>query len=151
VLKYLDSPGDENSHQALLPLQETLSLENGSDEVLESADIRAIRAGPSVMHFGTVATCTENVQSFYVTNTLQRPIHVLVDAKSHDHLLGSTNLSQVDKKHPFTLLPTLTSLLQQLPQSSLFAGDSSGAVSSFLNLPSQHICEIVQAPCGFHH
>lgn len=81
--------------RALLHLQEMLCNENGGNSPLEKADIRAIKAGPPVVHFGTMATCAENIQSFCITNTLLRPIHVLVDAKSHDHLLPSSNLCQV--------------------------------------------------------
>lgn len=84
-------------------LQEMLGQDSGSNKALDKRDIRAIRAGPPVLHFGTIATLAETTQHFCLTNTLQHPIHVLVDAKSHDHLLRSSNLSQVG--NPFIGTP----------------------------------------------
>jgi hypothetical protein len=67
-----------------------------------------------------------------VTNTLQYPIHVLVDAKANDHLLGSSNLSQACVCPCMTMLLTYTTVnismvefctLQAIPagQSAVFS------------------------------
>ena len=62
---------------------------------LTFTDIRGILAGPATVHFGRVSAAAEAVSFFCINNTLDRPVHVLVDARCHDHLVRSQNMSQV--------------------------------------------------------
>ena len=62
---------------------------------LTSADIRAILAGPANVMFGKVSAAADAKAHFSVNNALGKPVHVLVDAKCHDHLVRSQFMSQV--------------------------------------------------------
>jgi hypothetical protein len=68
--------------------------------MLTGAEIRAILAGPVNLQFGQVSAATQAVNYFSVNNALGKPIHVLVDAKCHEHLNLSQSMSQV--RPPFT-------------------------------------------------
>jgi hypothetical protein len=63
--------------------------------VLDAAEIRGIRVGPSTLDFGYISAAAASTQSLCVSNTLQQPVHIIVDTKCHQHLADSTNCSQV--------------------------------------------------------
>lgn len=63
--------------------------------MLTGAEIRSILAGPANLNYGHISASAEAVAHFCMNNPLGKPIHVLVDAKCHDHLCRSANMSQV--------------------------------------------------------
>lgn len=62
---------------------------------LDKAVFTKILAGPAHLNYGSVSAARESVKYFCMTNTTKHAIHVLVNAKSHDHLIRSQNMNQV--------------------------------------------------------
>ena len=81
----------EHCMQAWPELGEEARITSGS---LDSKQIRSILAGPSILNFGTCSSNSKATRSYFVSNTISNPIHIVIDAQAHEHLSCSQHCSQ---------------------------------------------------------